>query len=92
MDVRADGVERGPFGDVVLRLTDAGGRPGAGTLAGGTAGPDGSRLVPLSNGAASFQYTPPANAAVDLLHVSFENGEGAAGDEIGQLPLRVRTA
>jgi hypothetical protein len=29
---------------------------------------------------------------VDILHVSFDNGAGAEGDEIGQLPLRVRGA
>jgi hypothetical protein len=92
MDVRAGGVDRRPFGEVVLRLTDAGGRPGAGTLAGGVAGPGGSRRVPLSNSAASFQYTPPADAAVDILHVAFDNGEGGAGSEIGRLPLRVRGA
>jgi hypothetical protein len=91
MDVRAGEVSRQPFGELVLRLTDAGGRPGAGTLAGGAAGPSGSRRVVFANGAAPFQYTPPAGAAVDILHVSFENGEGGAGSEIGQLPLRVRS-
>ena len=92
MDVRAGGVDRRPFGELVLRVTDAGGRPGVGTLAGGVAGPAGSRRVPLTNGVASFQYTPPAQAAVDILHVSFDNGAGAAAGEIGQLPLRVRGA
>jgi hypothetical protein len=92
MDVRAGGVDRQPFGDVVLRLTDAGGRPGAGTLAGGAPGPEGSRRVPLANGAAAFQYTPPAEAVVDILRVSFENADGGAGSEIGELPLRVRGA
>jgi hypothetical protein len=92
MDVHAGGVDRRPFGELVLLLTDAGGRPGAGSLEGGVAGPGGSRRVPLANGAAVFQYTPPADAAVDILHVSFDNGEGGAGGEIGQLPLRVRGA
>jgi hypothetical protein len=92
MDVRDGGVDARPFGEVVLSLTDAGGRPGAGTLAGGVAGPGGSRRVPLSNGAASFQYTPPGEAGVDVLHVAFDNGEEGAGAEIGQLRLHVRGA
>jgi hypothetical protein len=92
MDVREGGVDRRPFGDLVLRLTDAGGRPSAGTLAGGAAGPAGSRRVPLSNGAASFQYTPPGEPTVDVLHVAFENAEGDAGMEIGHLRLHVRGA
>lgn len=92
MDIRRDGVDRTPFGDVVLRLTDAGGRPGGGALAGGTAGPGGSRRVTLTDGVAAFQYTPPAQPVVDLLHVSFDDGEGDAGDEIGQLPISVRSA
>jgi hypothetical protein len=92
MEVRAGGVDRRPFGELVLRVTDTGGRPGAGTLSGGFAGSGGSRRVPLTNGVAAFRYTPPAQAAVDILHVSFDDGAGAAGDEIGQLPLRVRDA
>jgi hypothetical protein len=92
MDVREGSVARQPFGQLLLRLTDAGGRAGAGTLAGGDAGPNGSRRITFSNGAAPFQYTPPGEAAVDILHVAFEDGEGGPGSEIGQLPLRVRGA
>lgn len=49
-------VERGgrvtalPFGSVVVAVEDAGGRPGAGTLAGGNAGPAGSRTLPVAGG------------------------------------------
>ena len=92
MDVRRGGVDPRPFGEVVLRLTDAGGRPGGGALEGSTGGPSGGRRVTLTNGVAAFRYTPPAEPVVDILHVSFEDGEGGAGEEIGQLPLSVRSA
>jgi hypothetical protein len=92
MDIRAGGVDQRAFGEAILRLTDAGGRPGAGVLAGGTDGPNASRRIVLADGAAAFQYTPSERPGVDFLHVSFENGEGGSGEEIGQLPLTVRSA
>ena len=91
MDVLADGVEGRQAGAAILRLTDAGGRPGAGVLSGGAAGPNASRRVPLAGGVLAFQYTPPAEAAVDILHVAFENGAGDARQEIGRLPIAVRS-
>jgi hypothetical protein len=39
-----------------------------------------------------LQYTPPAEPAVDILHVFFDNGEGGRASEIGQLRLTVRSA
>jgi len=92
MEIRRGGVDPRPFGEVVLRLTDGGGRPGSGRLQGGADGPAGGRRITLSDGAASFTYTPPAQSVVDILHVSFEDGEGGAGEEIGQLPLGVRNS
>ena len=89
-------VERGgrvtslPFGSVVVAVEDAGGRPGAGTLAGGTAGPAGSRTIPVTGGRAVFQYTPPAQPAVDQLVVSLDDGEGGIGIELGRFPLETR--
>ena len=58
MDVREGSVARQPFGQLVLRLTDAGGRAGAGTLTGGDAGPNGSRRITFSNGSAPFPGPP----------------------------------
>ena len=89
-------VERGgrvtalPFGSVVVAVEDAGGRPGAGTLAGGNAGPAGSRTLPVAGGRAAFQYTPPAEPALDRLVVSLDDGEGGIGIELGRFPLQVR--
>lgn len=89
-------VERGgrvtslPFGSVVVGVEDAGGRPGAGTLTGGNAGPAGSRTIPVARGQAAFQYTPPAQPALDQLVVSLDDGEGGIGIELGRFPLEVR--
>ena len=89
-------IERGgrvtslPFGSVVVGVEDAGGRPGAGTLAGGNAGPSGSRTIAVTGGRAAFQYTPPAQPAVDHLVVSLDDGEGGIGVELGRFPLEVR--
>jgi hypothetical protein len=89
-------VERGgrvtslPFGAIVVAVEDAGGRPGAGALAGGNAGPSGSRTIPVAGGRAAFQYTPPAQPALDHLVVSLDDGEGGVGIELGRFPLEVR--
>ena len=90
-------IERGgrvtslPFGSVVVGVEDAGGRPGAGTLSGGNAGPAGSRTIAVTRGRAAFQYTPPAQAALDNLVVSLDDGEGGVGVELGRFPLEVRS-
>ena len=79
-----------PFGSIVVAVEDAGGRPGAGALAGGNAGPAGARTIPVTEGRAAFQYTPPAEPAVDHLVVSLDDGEGGIGIELGRFPLEVR--
>ena len=90
-------IERGgrvtslPFGAVVVGVEDAGGRPGAGTLSGGNAGPAGSRTIAVARGRAAFQYTPPAQPALDHLVVSLDDGEGGVGVELGRFPLEVRS-
>jgi hypothetical protein len=81
-----------PFGSLALALFDPGGRPGAGTLAGGTAGAGSAHLVELADGAATFTYTPPAEAATDVLVVALDNGEDGLGVELGQFTLEVREA
>ncbi len=79
-----------PFGNVALRLSGPGGRPGAGSLTGGTEGNAGVRLVPLTDGSATVTYTPPATAATDVLIVALDDGEGGASVEAGRLTLTVR--
>ena len=81
-----------PFGSVVAAVVDEGGRPGAGGLSGGAAGPDGSRVLTVENGVATLRYTPPAQAAVDHLIVRLENNEGGPGIELGRFRLPVRGA
>lgn len=81
-----------PFGRLAVRLLAAGNRPGAGTLSGGTAGSDGSTLVTLTDGVASFTYVPPPAPALDELVVALEDNQGGQGIELGRFPLRVRGA
>lgn len=91
--VEADGaVDTLPFGTVMAAVVDAGGRRGAGALAGGAEGPDGSRLLAVENGVATLRYTPPAQAAVDHLIVRLENNEGGPGIELARFRLPVRGA
>jgi hypothetical protein len=81
------------FGAVVVAVVDSGGRPGAGTLAGGTAaGAAGARTLPVTGGQAVVQYTPPAQAAVEQLVVALDDGAGGVGIELGRFPLDVRGA
>lgn len=91
--VDLDGVTTSGFGEVAIRLVDHGGRPGAGTLGGGVAGPDGTRIVPIDDGRTSVDYTPPAQSAVDHLVVSIarpDTGDGpAVGSELARFSLVV---
>jgi hypothetical protein len=64
---------------LIVRLVDAGGRPGAGSLTGGDAVSGGGRRATLTDGIATITYTPPATVALDLLVVALE-GDGGAGD------------
>lgn len=81
-----------PFGSVALSLVGPDGGPGAGTLTGGAPGNDGVRVLPVTDGGAIIQYTPPAEAAHDELVVAMENGEGGQGIELGTFVLNVREA
>ena len=88
--VDADGTTAAPFGRLAVRLAAPGGKPGKGTLTGGTAGtPAGVRLVELARGAAELTYTPPAEPADDVLVVALDDGDGGAGVELGRTPLPV---
>jgi hypothetical protein len=81
-----------PFGWLALRVVDAGGRPGAGTLSGGVAGTDGVELAEIHDGVAEIVYTPPGETAIDHLVISLDDGEGNAGVELGRYTLRVKGA
>ena len=84
-----DGVSPLPVGRLALTLQGRGGKPGAGTLQGGEAGPGGSRLVTPAEGVAVATYLPPADAAFDTLVVSLEDAEGAPGLLLERVPVRV---
>lgn len=89
--VDAAGVTTTPVGRVTARVLAPDGKPGKGTLAGGDTGTEaGARLVELTAGVAEVTYTPPAEAATDLLVVTLEDGEGGAGIELSRTELTVR--
>jgi hypothetical protein len=82
-----------PFGELVVRVVDAGGRPGAGSISGGAAGPQGSRLVAVTNDTAALSYQPPGTPADDELVVSVARADTGAGPAVGielaRFPLAV---
>lgn len=86
MDILADDTNPRDFGGLLLRITDAGGRPGAGTLTGGDDEGNGVQRFTVADGSVGFQYTPPDQPGTDILHVAYEN------QEIAQIPLRTRSA
>jgi hypothetical protein len=81
-----------PFGRLALALFAPGGKPGKGTLSGGTAGVNGIRLADLADGKATITYTPPAESAVDELVIAMDDGESGLGIELGKTRLVVRGA
>lgn len=82
-----------PFGALAVRVVDAGGRPGAGSLSGGAPGPGGSRLVAVIDDAAAIGYQPPDSPADDQLVVHVARADGGAGPAVGaelaRFPLAV---
>lgn len=86
--VDADEAAAAPFGRVAARLLTPDGKPGKGTLSGGVDGPaPGVRLFELTAGTAELTYTPPAEAATDLLVVTLDTGEGV---EVSRTELTTR--
>lgn len=71
------------FGALAVRVLDAGGRPGAGTLSGGGAGPDSTTIVTLTDGTTTLEYAPPAEPAADHLIVSVARADTGDGPDIG---------
>ena len=78
-----------PFGSLALTLRDVGARPGAGSLAGNPGAGD-VRLVPLENGEATIEYTPPDAPGVDFLVVALADASGGQGIELGRFRLVTR--
>lgn len=83
MSLTADAVGSAPFGMLALTLLDNGGGPGAGTLSGGTAGPDGRHLVAVADGRADVTYSPPATAVTDHLVVNAFTRDDDGNDHVG---------
>ncbi len=79
----ATGTDSLPFGSVAVRLTDPSGGPGAGSLSGGLAGPDGHRLVTVDEAGASVDYTPPAAPGTDIVVVSGHARDSGGADRVG---------
>lgn len=93
MRIKQDGTTKLPFDVVAVTLESAGGKPGKGTLTGGTAGADAAvRIINVNDGLATVSYTPPAAATSEELIVAFENGEKGLGVEIGRATLRTEAA
>jgi len=67
-------------------------RPAAGQLAGGIAGEGDVRLIPVTQDAASFTYTPPPTPAVEELIVGMAGPDGNIGPEIGHFTLTTRAS
>jgi hypothetical protein len=86
------GIQNSAYGSLVISVIDAGGRPGKGTLAGGAAGPSGSRVYAVSDGSAALSYTPPAQAATEFLVVKLDDSAGGPGIELRRFPLRTRSS
>ncbi len=90
--LRSDGPASDSFGQLAVQLLGEAGGPGAGSLSGGDDGPDGSRLLTVTDGVVTVTYTPPDDAAVDrvVVHVLQGGGETAAlGLELARFTLAV---
>jgi hypothetical protein len=81
-----------PFGSLAVRLTDAAGGTGAGSLSGGLAGPDGNRLVTVDEAGASVDYTPAAAPGTDIVVVSGHTRDSGGNDRIGMELARFEMA
>jgi hypothetical protein len=90
--IAADGIQNSAYGTLVASLVDAGGRPGRGTLSGGVAGPNGSRIYTVTNGSAALSYSPPAQPATEFLVVKLDDSAGGPGIELARFPLRTRSS
>jgi hypothetical protein len=81
-----------PFGSLAVRLTDASGGTGGGSLSGGLAGPDGHRLVTVDDAGASVDYTPAAAPGTDIVVVSSHTRDSGGNDRVGMELARFEMA
>ncbi|MBP0445835.1 hypothetical protein J8J14_13730 [Roseomonas sp. SSH11] len=90
MRLRADASpSQEPFGTLSLALRRPDGSAGTGTLSGGTDGPGGTRLVPLTADGAAFGYTPPPTPGQEELLIRLTDPDGnPRGSPLGHFPLR----
>lgn len=86
------GTDSLPFGSLAVRLTDASGGTGAGTLSGGLAGPDGNRLVTIDEAGATVDYTPATEPADDIVVVSGHTRDSGGNDRVGMELARFEMA
>jgi hypothetical protein len=93
LEIDEDQTTGRPFGALAFRLVGRGGRPGAGTLSGGTAGPGGARVVDVVGDTVTVTYTPPDGPALDHLvvapHTVDTDGQERIGSELARFPLEV---
>lgn len=87
-----DAIQNSDYGTLVISVVDAGGRPGKGTLAGGNAGPGGTRIYPVSDGSVLLSYTPPAQPASEFLVITLDDSAGGPGIELGHFLIRTRSS
>lgn len=80
------------FGSLAFTALAADGGPSAGTLAGGTEGKPGVRVVPLVDNEAIVTYAPPAEPGREDLVISIEDHEGGQGLELRRVRLQIRGA
>ena len=78
------------FDRITVDLQQPDGQPGAGSLAGGTAGAANARHLTITDGVATAVYTPPGTATKDLLRVGFDDGENGLGKVVKQFLIEVR--
>ncbi len=78
------------FDRITVDLLQPDGQPGAGSLAGGTAGLENTRHLAITDGVATVVYTPPGTATKDLLRVGFDDGDDGRGKVVKQVLIEVR--
>lgn len=83
MEVTSGAASRSAFGSIALRLVDAGGGAGAGTLTGGATGPDGTHVVAVADDSASVTYQPPGVAVTDRLLVAMYTRDADGNERVG---------
>ncbi|WP_137862968.1 MULTISPECIES: hypothetical protein [unclassified Sphingomonas] len=89
--VTAAGLAPGEAPRLLVRVVDAGERPGSGTLGGGDAAAGGARRLILTGGQTTLSYTPPAAPGLDFLLVTLETPDGP-GIELARFALATRPA